>query len=286
MELYPYWIMDTGQDFYIWTKVDIPANSSKTIYITKKEGNSPNPEQVFIRVIDGLVGCWHFDEGQGNIAYDSSGNNLHGTIHGTVKWVDGYYGKALEFDGSSTYVEIPAFELGGPITVCSRAYIYEHRDWQKLIDFGYEEIVNFSELHIYGVTLALLQAEPKFYVHNDLSIYVASSNEILNLNTWYFFTGIVDDAKIKLLVDTQLKAKINGPKGGLKTVTMEHNFIGKELAKGIIDEVMIFNKALTEEEIQDIYKYGGQGSYSGHLLVGYRRLSNDLQFGQITIKEF
>jgi hypothetical protein len=54
--------------------------------------------------IDGLVGEWHFDEGSGNIAKDSSGNNNDGIIHG-AEFDDGKFGKALSFDGVDDYVE-------------------------------------------------------------------------------------------------------------------------------------------------------------------------------------
>ncbi|RJS73797.1 hypothetical protein CW714_02500, partial [Methanophagales archaeon] len=54
----------------------------------------------------GLVGLWHFDEGAGTTAGDSSGNNNNGTLIDNPDWVDGKIGKALEFNGSTNYVEI------------------------------------------------------------------------------------------------------------------------------------------------------------------------------------
>jgi len=53
---------------------------------------------------EGLVGYWSFDEGQGNIAYDTSGMGNDGTIYGAI-YVDGKVGKALSFDGSDDYVD-------------------------------------------------------------------------------------------------------------------------------------------------------------------------------------
>jgi len=46
-----------------------------------------------------LVAYWTFDEGSGDIVYDSSGNENNGTIHG-AKWDAGKYGQALQFNGS------------------------------------------------------------------------------------------------------------------------------------------------------------------------------------------
>ena len=53
-----------------------------------------------------LVGWWSFDEGAGNVAKDGSGNGYDGTIIDAT-WADGQLGSALEFNGSSAYVDIP-----------------------------------------------------------------------------------------------------------------------------------------------------------------------------------
>ena len=55
-----------------------------------------------------LIGWWKFDEGQGHIAYDSSGYGNHGTIGGDSdpKWVLGAIDGGLELDGDDDYVEI------------------------------------------------------------------------------------------------------------------------------------------------------------------------------------
>lgn len=42
-----------------------------------------------IKPQEGLVGYWKFNEGSGDIAYDSSGNGNHGTIYGNPQWVEG-----------------------------------------------------------------------------------------------------------------------------------------------------------------------------------------------------
>ncbi len=53
---------------------------------------------------DELVLCFSFDEGRGNTVKDLSPEKNDGTIQGNPKWVDGKFGKALYFDGS-TWVE-------------------------------------------------------------------------------------------------------------------------------------------------------------------------------------
>jgi len=53
-----------------------------------------------------LVAHWPLDEGSGTTAIDLSGNGHDGTIGGTANWVAGQIGLALDFDGSSTYIDM------------------------------------------------------------------------------------------------------------------------------------------------------------------------------------
>ena len=52
-----------------------------------------------INKISGLVGWWKFDEGNGTVAYDSSGNGNDGNLTNGPIWTDGKIGGALSFDG-------------------------------------------------------------------------------------------------------------------------------------------------------------------------------------------
>ena len=53
-----------------------------------------------------LVGMWLFEEGAGDVAKDTSAAGNDGDIVGPKKWEDGKFGKALEFDGNSVYVQV------------------------------------------------------------------------------------------------------------------------------------------------------------------------------------
>jgi PKD repeat protein len=54
-----------------------------------------------------LIAYWHFDEGSGTVAYDSSGNNNHGTVYG-ASWVTGKNHTGLEFIDTDIVRHIPA----------------------------------------------------------------------------------------------------------------------------------------------------------------------------------
>src|SRR5262249_44822940 len=69
----------------------------------------------------GLLAYWSFDEGQGNVAADGSGNGHLATLH-AAGWTEGKRGKALEFDGTSAYCDLGnapglSFKQGEDVTV-------------------------------------------------------------------------------------------------------------------------------------------------------------------------
>ena len=68
------------------------------------------------------AGAWLFDEESGKVAKDSSDNGYDGMFmgEGNPKWVDGKFGKALDFNGSTDYVEVdsePGLNITGDITI-------------------------------------------------------------------------------------------------------------------------------------------------------------------------
>jgi len=111
------------------------------------------------------------------------------------------------------------------------------------------------------------------------------------LNEWYHVAIVYESTlSIKTFVDGDLKHACSWGSGNIASAESEFRIGNRSIAdrpfKGIIDDVMLFNRALTDEEIKDIYQHGGYGDYNGKLLVGFKRLPNDLKFGTITIHEF
>ena len=61
-----------------------------------------------------VAGIWLFDEGNGKIAEDLSGNGNDGELKEGTKWEDGQFGQAVIFDGKDDYVEIAPSLLFNP----------------------------------------------------------------------------------------------------------------------------------------------------------------------------
>lgn len=93
----------------------------------------------------GDVVAWYtFEEGQGDVLRDHSGNGNHGKIPGGAKWVKGPWGTALEFDGKDDYVDFRAAGDTAALTVS---------DWKSEKDpggpVGQELMFNFIEIQPY-----------------------------------------------------------------------------------------------------------------------------------------
>jgi hypothetical protein len=101
------WVSKSGSGSYSET---INSLSAGKVYYFKAQltYNSTEIEgvQKSFTTQDTTIGIWHFDEGSGNIAYDSSGNNNNGTRYG-ASWVAGVNSTALSYDGENDYVNVP-----------------------------------------------------------------------------------------------------------------------------------------------------------------------------------
>lgn len=122
-----YWIesgINTPQTS-VWLKVpEIPASENVTIYMyygNLRAESKANFDNTFTKDFgdEGLAGVWHFDEGYGNDAQDSSGSGNDGVVYG-ASWAEldgGQWGvredvrfstgSYLSFDGINDYVEVP-----------------------------------------------------------------------------------------------------------------------------------------------------------------------------------
>ena len=204
---------------------------------------------------------WLFDEGSGNVAEDLSGNGYHGEILG-AKWVSGKFGKALEFDGVDDDVVINNyFGIGGtePRTTCL---------WFKAFDTRDHSWVKWGP-NVTG---------EKYYVraHPDgencyLRVEVAGGQcyGVTNVcdGEWHHLTVVFpsgsDSVKDHLLyVDGVLEGEHLGNDQEMNTNnTTQEVHIGAPLAhhtfaNGLMDEVAIFNVALTEGQIKEVMEAG------------------------------
>jgi hypothetical protein len=201
----------------------------------------------------GLVGYWNLDQGSGTIAYDSSGYNNHGTIYG-ASWTSGKVNGALNFDGLNDYVDCGNNETLDPT---QGATIEAWVNFNQLPSVA-KHIMEIASRSGGGTDLDL-QTETdnrfKFFIGPGV---VVISNTVAETSKWYHIVGTYQ-------ANDNIKIYVNGvlEKTTLTSVTRGTNpnkfSIGQSLIwsgrffNGTIDEVKIFNRALSAEEIKAEY---------------------------------
>ncbi|HEY3319276.1 MAG TPA: LamG-like jellyroll fold domain-containing protein [Planctomycetota bacterium] len=239
----------------------LSANSpySGTITVTAP-GAACSPQmigvQVFVTDGPGLVAHWTFDEGSGTTAADSSGNGYDGTLVNGPIWTTGLMGPSdLQFDGVSSYVNVPnAPDLGGgSFTVA--AWIYPDSDnaitfvskWDGPMDRRQFDF-NITSNRVVG--FQVMQS-------NQATPYAVGIQRILP-GRWYFVTAVADTAasQLRIYVNGQPEPLGNTPgwNGTLINCSTGLN-LGRKLDgnlpwQGKIDDVRIYNRALSQTEIQ------------------------------------
>ena len=202
----------------------------------------------------GLVLWLKFNEGSGNIAYDSSFYNNHGTIYGAT-WTDGKFGKALSFDGVDDYVEVPYDASLDP----SSELTIEHWIYPRAFATGVTQRIVQRAGGTWGTYLVVDSSELWFYVDttDDGGSWQRVKYALPSTHQWYHIVGTYDGSELRLYVNGELKDSTPQSKAPDKAEGIPLNIgrtqAGIQYFNGTIDEVRIYNRALSENEIKMLY---------------------------------
>jgi hypothetical protein len=194
-----------------------------------------------------LIGWWSLDEGSGSVAVDWSGHDNHGNIIGEPQWVAGYDGGALELDGDS-WVDCgnPAIlQIVGPITIAC---------WVNPTALGYDQgfvalngsyafkVSDYqgSEDHLRFTTPAILDHDAyNATLDSGEWQHVAVTFEPDQAEGAVFYVNGVE-------TDRMAASAMNAGSGPL---LIGNNEWDDQRYIGLIDDVRVYNKVLTAEEI-------------------------------------
>jgi hypothetical protein len=200
----------------------------------------------------GLVALWKF-EGNFN---DSAGTN-HGTPKGDAKIViDAERGRVLELDGTGDYVEIPNSPslniTGDKISMAAWVNFNDVGPIQIVIAKVYNNSTHASPYFSYGLH-KLASAQPRVWIsRTGGAAYQPGATNSMQSRQWHHLAGVYNGAQLQLYLDGKLAASSNvtGNIIGYDTVLrLGINGGLTEPMAGKMDEVCIFNRALSAEEI-------------------------------------
>jgi len=214
-----------------------------------------------------LIGWWRFNEGSGDAAMDSSGNSHDGTLLGTPEWVIGPpgFGGAISFqEDKCTGIDCGNFDPTngtGQFTIALWAY------WDGTGTFQHF----FTKSAVWGADTMMFQVE-LWGAHTNatytdrvgVSYQGAGSMEfsIMPKNEWVHLTWTFDGTDLRVYLngvdEIGPKPFSIGPAADAPVfIGVSHAAEGR-IFHGFLDEVRVYDKALTAEEIQ-IVMQGGEG---------------------------
>jgi uncharacterized repeat protein (TIGR02543 family) len=254
----------TGSTFTGWSGDCTGTSATTTVIMDAAKSCAATFEKKVIPVgscdgpTDGLVACYSFD---GN-ANDESSNENHGTVHGATLTEDrfGNAGSAYSFDGQDDYIENDTFvDIDKTITVTG---------WIKytsLLPNMYTRTIvgkadnNGSNT---GFTLHLKETtggipKVRYIVNDDNGGRSDVYTDQIDIDTWYFVAASYDGTEQKIYLDGKLNMSIENL-GTIKAAT-SNLLVGKSdvnrvgYFQGLIDDIRIYNRALSEQEIKQLY---------------------------------
>jgi len=212
------------------------------------EGTSASPDP-------GCVAHWRFDEGSGNIAHDETANNNDGTIYGAT-WVYWVSGKALSFDGINDYVEVPH-------NSSLNFDVFTWAAWIKVDDMSASRPI-IGEKWDSGTWphwFVTVESTSKlsFLTMTSSRLVRLFGDTVLSAGTWYHVAGTYDGSKMKIYVNGVEDENSASQSGTLIKADRPLGF-GRSFESGfdsffdgLMDEVRIYNRALSSDEIEALY---------------------------------
>jgi hypothetical protein len=205
----------------------------------------------------GLVAAYSFAAGSGSTVADASGNGNVGTISNAT-WTQGKYGNALKFTGATTsYVSIPdapGLDLTSALTleawVNPSSLNSPDSNWVAAVAKDHPNSSNDISYALYAATGT--STPPGEHILTGSSDVSVSATSKLTLNMWTHLAATYDGATMKIYVNgTLIKSKAQT--GSIVEVNAPLKIGGDwsgEMFTGIIDEVRVYNVALTQAQIQ------------------------------------
>lgn len=208
---------------------------------------------------DKLVLYFSFEEEEGNLVKDLSKEGNDGEIQGGAEWSkEGKYGKALKFNAKDSFVLIPtspSLEIDTELTVMAWIKWVDSGDtWLCVMSSGQQEPLKEN----YGMFINRTGRYLYFLLDLD-NVYTRhqAPNGSTEPDVWQHFCGTYDGKTTSIYADGEIVFEeekglpLTSPGLDLR---IGYRKDSTHFFNGLIDEVAIFEKALTQDEIKAAMK--------------------------------
>jgi len=201
------------------------------------------------------------DGGGDSLTKDWSGNNNDGTMETSMTssdWVDGQVGKALDFDGADDYINVGN---GSSLTLGTTDFTLEA--WVKTSDFSTEKrTIIYKRNGDKFYWLYFISGKLKFHLRSSSGVEtLAYASTDITDDTWHHVVAVRDYGNnLYIYVDGELDSSPTiddvediGSNGDL---VIGATCVGLLNFDGLIDEVRVYNRALSATEAEILYRKG------------------------------
>lgn len=252
-----------------WIELEPMPGSAVGVAAINESIYAIGPEHTFQWVssaTEGLVGYWSFDNGD---ATDDSGNGNNGTVHGATLTEDrfGNTDSAYSFDGVDDYIEVPdssGLDIVKEISITGWVNVNSYTDeWLGIVNKADSDGNDTFEICINSS--GYIHFPLKFQTSGRLSYN--SDPGCFKEGEWHFFGTVYNGTHVEIYVDGVLTNSYASTDEPLNT--NNHSLIigaegesynGPHPFNGVLDEIRIYNRALSESEIKQLYAQCESGS--------------------------
>ena len=250
------------------TGVRFSAPGLYVIEITGSDNGFATHEQMTVVVeedvsmtgpTNSLFAWWKLDESDGNIVEDSSSNGRNGVRKSRPIWGSGIIGGGLNFDGNNDYLDLSSHaEAMNTLRQGSIVASFRSGSSSEQILFSASDTSD----HNRNLTIRINDGLLKYKVRGDIETDTASirSPGIVNDGAWHLACVTVDLARnVSLYVDGEAVATGSRPffdaVFDIDSVAIgrgQTSVGGDDYFRGDIDDVRIYDRVLTAEEVMEI----------------------------------
>jgi tetratricopeptide (TPR) repeat protein len=237
-----------GLDIHVNDNDSGGKRDTKITWHDRQDNAWENPRAFGNAEFAGLVGWWKFDETEGVVAADSSGNGHNGSLQGNPVWrpQGGRFGGAIELGGHGDYVKIgneSAFDITGQITIAAWVNIKSiPQEWTGIVTKGDSAWRMSTEYAQNAFHFGLARED---YLNGRANV---------SPGQWHHIACTYDGQKMSTYVDGRLDASRprNGPIGtnDFPVCIGENIELTGHCWHGLIDDVRIYNYALSEGQVK------------------------------------